>query len=122
MLGKNFEVVIDGSAYGNNAKYCAPLYSAHIVDPFNGFYNRKVYFISNKPVEKSVNGTVIAIANKGGYCERLILAPKDTIYYLPEIRSRLSRVKNQRPYRLVCLYEKSCGAVIINDLSDERYF
>ena len=122
MLGKNFEVVIDGSAYDNNAKYCAPLYSAHIVDPFNGFYNRKVYFISNKPVEKSVNGTVIAIANKGGYCERLILAPKDTIYYLPEIRSRLSRVKNQRPYRLVCLYEKSCGAVIFNDLSDERYF
>lgn len=122
MLGKNFEVVIDGSAYGNNAKYCAPLYSARIVDPFSGFYNRKVYFISSKPVEKSVNGTVIAIANKGGRCERLILAPKDTIYYSPEIRSRISRVKNQHPYRLNCLYEKSCGAIIFNDLSDERYF
>lgn len=122
MLGKNFEVVIDGSAYGNNAKYCAPLYSAHIADPFSGFYNRKVYFISNRPVEQSVCGTVVAIANKGGRCEKLILAPKDTIYYSPEIRSRLSRIRNQRPYRLNCLYEKSCGAVIFNDLSNERYF
>lgn len=122
MLGKNFEVVIDGSAYGNNDKYCAPLYNAHIVDPLSGFFNRKVYFISNKAIGKSISGTVVAIANKGGRSEKLILAPKGTIYYSPEIRSRLSKIKNQRPYRLNCLYEKSCGAVIFNDLSDERYF
>lgn len=122
MLGKNFEVVIDGSAYGPNARYCAPLYNAHIVNSMSEFFNRKVYFISNKPVEKFIRGTVVAIANKGNRCEKLILAPKDTIYYSPEIRSRLSRIKNQRPYRLKCLYEKSCGAVIFNDLSNERYF
>lgn len=122
MLGKIFEVVIDGSAYGSSAKYCAPLYAAHIVDPLPSFFNKKVYFISNKPVQKSTIGTVIAIANKGEHCEKLILAPKGAIYYSPEIRSRLSRIKNQFPYRLTCLYEKSCGAVIFNDLSDERYF
>lgn len=122
MLGKNFEVVIDGSAYGSSAKYCAPLYNARIVDPLTGLWNRKVYFISNKPVEKFVKGTVVAISNKGRRDEILILAPVDTIYYSPEIRSRLSRIKNQRPYRLNCLYEKSCGAIIFNDLSNERYF
>ncbi len=122
MLGKNFEVVIDGSAYGNNNKYCAPLYNARIVDPLSGCFNRKVYFIANKPVEKNVCGTVVAIVNKCGRCEKMILAPVGTIYYAPEIRSRISRIKNQRPYRLNCLYEKSCGAVIFNDLSDERYF
>lgn len=122
MLGKNFEVVIDGTAYGENAKYCAPLYNARILDPFSSVFNRRVFFISNKPVEKFSKGTVVAVANKGGRCEKLILAPQGTIYYSPEIRSRISRVKNQCPYRLTCLYEKSCGAIIFNDLSDERYF
>ena len=122
MLGKSFEVVIDGSAYANNAKYCAPLYKAHIVDPFSDFYNKKVYFISNKPVKKFAKGTIVAISNKGSRGERLILAPNNTIYYSPEIRSRLSRIKNQKPYKLKCLYEKSCGAIIFNDLSENRNF
>ena len=122
MLGKFFKVVIDGSAYGANSKYCPPLYTAHIVDPLRGFFNKKVYFISNQPVEKSVVGKVIAIVNRGKPYEKLILAPKSAIYYSPEIRNRLSRIKNQPPYRLNCLYEKSCGAIIFNDLSDERYF
>lgn len=123
MLGKNFEVVIDGSAYGNNAKFCAPLYRAHIIDPSNRIYNKSVYVISNKQLDNVITGTVIAIANKGmGYREKLILAPKDTIYYSPEIRSRLSRVRNQGNYKLSCLYEKSCGAVIFNETAGERYF
>lgn len=123
MLGKNFEVVIDGSAYGENAKYCPPLYIAHIVDPLNRMYNKKVYVISNKQLQKYLTGTVIAIANKGmGQREKLILAPQDTIYYSPEIRSRLSRIKNQGHYKLSCLYEKSCGAVIFHESNGEYYF
>ncbi len=122
MIGKTFKVVIDGSAYGNNAKYCDPLYNAHIADPFSVYFNKKVYYIANKPLKKQVEGMVIAIANKGEPSEKLILAPLNTVYYSPEIRSRISRIRNQGPYHLKCLYEKSCGAIVFNDLSKERYF
>lgn len=123
MLGKNFKVVIDGSAYNEKFRFYAPLYNAHIIDPLNRSHNKKVYVISNKQLDTSITGTVIAIANKGmGPREQLILAPQDTIYYSPEIRSRLSRIRNQDTYKLSCLYEKSCGAVIFHDCGGERYF
>lgn len=123
MLGKNIKVVIEGSAYGNNARYCAPLYQAHTIAPLSGPYGQVVYVISNKPVEKVLNGTVIAIAKRGiAQRELLIVAPPNTIYYAPEIRNRLSRVRNNGPFRLTCLYEKSCGAVIFNDTDGKRYF
>ncbi len=123
MLGKKVEVVIEGSAYGNNAKFCAPLYCARVIDENSSLYNKNVYVIANNSIDKYFKGTVIAIANKGkGRGEKIVLAPPGSIYYSPEIRSRLSRVRNQGTYKLSCLYEKSCGAVIFCNKNNKRYF
>ncbi len=123
MLGKNIKVVIEGSAYGDKARFCAPLHKAHTIAPLSGSYSRTVYVISNKPVDKIFNGTIIAIAKrKLDQRELLVVAPTEMIYYAPEIRNRLSRIHNIGPFRLSCLYEKSCGAVIFNDSTKERHF
>ncbi len=123
MLGKNIKVVIEGSAYGNNARFCAPLYKAHTIAPLNGHYSRTVYVISNKSVDKIFNGTVVAIASSGiNRPEQLVVAPSEMIYYAPEIRNRISRIRNYGHFKLTCLYEKSCGAIIFNDTANGRYF
>ena len=123
MLGVSVEVLIDGSAYGQGAKFCAPFFCGHVSNPNSPLYNKNVYVISNNPEEMHVCGTVIAVANKGiEKKEKLIVAPKGCIYYSPEIRNRLSRVRNQHAFRLSCLYEKSCGAIIFKTKNNLRYF
>lgn len=123
MLGFNVEVLIDGSAYGQGAKFCAPFFLGHISSLNSPLYNKSVYVISNNPDERYVYGTVIAVANKGiENKEKLIIAPAGCIYYSPEIRNRLSRIRNQHAFRLSCLYEKSCGAIIFEIKNNQRYF
>lgn len=123
MLGVSVDVLIDGSAYGQGAKFCAPFFCGHVCSPNSPLYNKNVYVISNNPDEHFVHGTVIAIANKGiEKKEKLIVAQKGCIYYSPEIRNRLSRVRNQHSFRLSCLYEKSCGAIIFKVKDNQRQF
>lgn len=123
MLGKNIKVVIDGSAYDKRFRFCSPLYKAHVIAPLPGIYNRTVYVISNKPIDTVFNGTVIAVVRSNlSQREQLIIAPPEMIYYAPEIRNCLSRIHNYGAFKLICLYEKSCGAVIFHDSPDERYF
>ncbi|MDQ5983149.1 MAG: NUDIX domain-containing protein [Eubacteriales bacterium SKADARSKE-1] len=123
MLGVSVDVLIDGSAYGQGAKFCAPFFRGYIINSNSSLYNKSVYVISNNPEERYVHGTVIAIANKGiEKKEKLIVAPTGCIYYSPEIRNRLSRVRNQHSFRLSCLYEKSCGAIIFKIKNNQRYF
>lgn len=123
MLGKNFEVIIDGQAYGRNSRSGAPLYCAHVSNQDSPLYRKKVYVISNRDVGTHLYGKVIAVANKGmGSRERVVMAPLNSIYYSPEIRCRLSRIRNIGPYKLYCLYEKSCGAVIYKVEGNERKY
>lgn len=123
MLGKTVEVLIDGSAYDKGSRFCAPFFCGHVVDAGNPLLGRNVYVISNNPEEKHLKGTIIAISNKNmGKREKIIVAPLNNVFYSPEIRNRLSRIRNQRPFKLSCLYEKSCGAIIYEVKDNQRYF
>lgn len=123
MLGKSVEVLIDGSAYDKGSRFCAPFFCGHVVDEGNPLLGKNVYVISNNPEENHLKGVVIAISNKGlGRKEKFIVAPNNTVFYSPEIRNRLSRVRNQYPFKLTCLYEKSCGAIIYEIRDNQRYF
>lgn len=123
MLGMNVDVVIDRSAYGMSARFCAPFYCGHVVSINSPLCNKNVYVISNNIDEKFIKGTVVAIANKGfAHQEKIIVAPIGEVYYSPEIRNRLSRVKNQHGFKLSCLYEKSCGAIIFEVRDGQRYY
>ena len=77
------------------------------------------FALFRKEPQKIVNNvTVIALAyGNDNKVKRIIVAPeRDAIMYEPEIRDRLSSVKGFTYTRLLCLYEKSCGAVVFNRL------
>ena len=85
------------------------------------FTTKKVYILSDKPVNEVFHGIVIAEAVFGGDDERLIIAEEDAIYYEPDLRTEFSYLKNTTLTSLKCLYEKSCGGVIFyNGKSNTR--
>lgn len=123
MLGKTVEVLVDKSAYDKCARFCAPLFCGHVIDEGNPLLGKTVYVITDNPNERRLKGVVIAISNKNmGRKEKIVVAPQNTVFYSPEIRNRLSRIRNQCPFKLTCLYEKSCGAIIYDVKDGQRYF
>lgn len=80
--------------------------------------NRSAYILSGKPLHDFMFGVVIAVATFKGAGEKLIIAPEGEIYYEPMIRDRLSRLRNARIEKLSCLYEKSCGAIVLYKKGD----
>lgn len=123
MLGKQVEVIIDGSAYNDINRNCEPLYTGHVIDANSPMYKKTIYVISNKPVGKIFNGVVIAIAKSSKNSDKMfVVAPSGSIYYSPDIRERLCRVRNQKKYKLTCLFEKSCGAIIFYEKNQNVRF
>lgn len=123
MLGKQVEVTVDRLDNGGNTSHDGSQ-SSHMV--LNGHIHtlagqKSAYFMGSKGFHTSMRGTVIAIADKG-INERLIVAPADCIYYEPEIRSAIAYDSGIAPRKLLCLYEKSCGAVVFRRDSDELRF
>ncbi len=75
--------------------------------------NKSAYIIAKKPPRDFMFGVVIAVATVKGAGEKLIVAPEGEIYYEPSILERLGRLRNIQVEHLNCLYEKSCGAIVI---------
>ncbi len=87
------------------------LYSGSISG--KGIQRHSGYIISKKPVSESMVGIVTAVATMSDGTERPIVAPKNEIMYEPEIREILKALRQIEAVKLNCLYEKSCGAVIL---------
>jgi len=85
----------------------------------NDAQNLSSYIISKKPQRDFMFGVVIAVATFKHAGEKLIIAPEGEIYYEPEIRDRLSALHNAKLEKLSCLYEKSCGAIVIHKDGDK---
>ena len=84
----------------------------------DGIKNKSAYIISKKPLGDYMTGVVIAVATFKGAGEKLIVAPEGEIYYEPVIRQRLSVLRNAQIEKINCLYEKSCGAIVIYKSGD----
>ena len=105
MLGKNVKIDIFGTLAENS------LYSGFIIDNPRADM-RQVYVMTNHRLSGTQECTVIASASSQNRSQtRLVAAPLNEIYYEPEIRSRLLTT-SVRFERIICMYEKSCGAVI----------
>lgn len=105
MLGKNVKIEIFGTLTE------ARLYSGFIIGKSHTDM-RAVYVMAEQPLEGTVECTVIAIASSQNRTQtRLVAAPLNCIYYEPHIRARLEPVA-ARFDKLICMYEKSCGAVV----------
>ncbi len=104
MIADNVKVNVMG-------KISSQLFSAHISS--SNSQNRSAYVVSRKPVDEYFDGVIIAVAEFDGLDgERPIVAQAGDVFYEPELRLLLSRLKNIRLKSITCLYEKSCGAII----------
>lgn len=88
------------------------LYSGYISG--EGINNQPAYMVSRKPVFDSFLGIVTAIAYFEDGSERAVVTPKNEIIYEPELRNKLEALRQVKLTKLSCLYEKSCGAVILH--------
>lgn len=75
--------------------------------------NKSAYVVSRKHISEYFDGVVVAVAEFDGLGEeRLIVAPPGEIFYEPELRKMLLKLRNIKLKSISCLYEKSCGAII----------
>ena len=81
--------------------------------------NMSSYVISKKPMRDFMFGVVIAVVTLDGAGEKLVVAPEGEIYYEPDIREKLSALRNVKILKINCLYEKSCGAIVIHRDGDQ---
>ncbi len=105
MLGRKVEVRVLGSI-----PYTG-LYAGYYM---SGTRRKNVLVISKDEPDTLVMCNIIAIAqSKVSTQTRLVAAPEGQIYYEPLIKKRLRKVKSFRVGKISCLYEKSCGAIVI---------
>lgn len=112
MLSKEVKVEIYGSLNDKNG-----IYSGYITNREDT--GKGVYVISRRPIDGYIYGMVSAVINPGTKSEKYVVTQKYDIMYEPEIRQRLSVVKTLNVDKLSCLYEKSCGAVILYKSKEE---
>lgn len=72
----------------------------------------KIYILTRHKLKTSAECIIIAEEPSGkSFSKRLVAAPVGEIFYEPEIRRLVAKAHAEIPHML-CLYEKSCGAVI----------
>lgn len=87
------------------------LFSAYISS--SAVANRSAYVVSRKNVPDYFDGVIIAVAEFEGLDgEKPIVSQPGEVFYEPELRRLLGRLKNVRVKSIKCLYEKSCGGII----------
>ena len=110
MLGKNITVDLDCKNLLNYPKYDDGVYPLNYGNIKNLGINAYVIGIYDYDMADQFTGKIIAYIDNGN--EKIfIAAKKDMIFYKPDI---LKAVKflNIEYKNIVCLYEKSCGAVV----------
>ncbi|MEE1219148.1 MAG: NUDIX domain-containing protein [Ruminococcus sp.] len=94
-------------------KICDELYSAYINS--DSKRNKSAYVVTHRHINDYFDGVVIAVAEFDGLGEpRAIVAPFGEVFYEPELKKILSKLKNIKLKSITCLYEKSCGAIIFH--------
>ncbi len=99
---------VRGTLFGSIAE---GLYSAYVSS--SNISNRSAYVVTRKRIKEFFDGVVVAVVEFEGLTgERLIVSQPGEIFYEPELRKLLSKLKNVKIKSIRCLYEKSCGGII----------
>lgn len=73
----------------------------------------------NHPV-RNFDGRVIAIIHRNGEKKGiLVVAPKSARYIQYQIADAIAFAEPEGSYRIECLYERSCGAVVLRQINNE---
>lgn len=104
MIAENVRGVLFGNISTN-------LYSAYVSSATVS--RRSAYVVTRKRIKEYFDGVVVAVAVfEGLEGERLIVAQPGEVFYEPELRNLLGKLRNVKLKSLRCLYEKSCGGII----------
>lgn len=124
MLGKFVDVSVKDSAYrrssGSSIGKHSSLFYGYVTNPESSLYRKKVYIIANNNLtRKQIKSQIIASIQLGYTLHNrqkiAVAAPLGHVFYLPEIRNRLCKARTNKMFKLSCLYEKSCGAIVFRD-------
>ena len=104
MLAEN----VRASVFG---KISDELYSAFV--NIGGIHNKSAYIVTRRHVGDYFDGIVAAVVRfEGMEGEKPIISQYGEIFYEPELRRILGRLRNVKIESIRCLYEKSCGGII----------
>lgn len=120
MLGKYVRVkVVHPIGSDNEAGYTYPLNFGTVI----GNEQQTVFIMGIHHPVRHFDGRVIAVlANRKTRHYIWIAAPKSTRFIINDIKQYIDVEKDFPDYRLECLYESSCGAVVYRDIRGEvRY-
>lgn len=85
---------------------------------FNSYGCGNVYIFSSEEFISHFCKVIAMVYVENSDNPKLILTHDDKIYYEPDIRKKLSRL-NLNIKKIICLYEKSCGAVVFRRLGED---
>lgn len=120
MLGKYVRVkVVHPIGSDNEAGYTYPLNFGTVI----GNEQQTVFIMGIHHPVRHFDGRVIAILSNRKTRDYIwIAAPKSTRFIINDIKKYINVEKDFPDYRLDCLYESSCGAVVYRDIRGEvRY-
>jgi NTP pyrophosphohydrolases including oxidative damage repair enzymes len=122
ILGKSARVAVDRT-YSMGKKNWDSAYlncgSAELSDGSGS----EAFVIGSKTPLTEYEGEIVAIAKaRGSKKEIWIIAPTGSIFYEPQLVYMLVSYLPKSSYNYICLYEKSCGAVMYTQKDEERMY
>lgn len=98
-------------------KVTANIYGKLADNLYSGYANiddksRRAFILTNNPVRDVFYGIIVAVVTPESGDVKIIISSEKEIYYQPDIIKALSVIKSFVPTKILCLYEKSCGAVV----------
>lgn len=123
LLGKECEVIVTSTfnLYRKQRRIGILNYGSTTDENGN---THKVYVIGEDNPLVTFRGKITAIARKKDMSEDevFIACAKDALFYEPKITSLLAKYLPAEEYDYMCLYEKSCGAVMYTYVNGERKY
>jgi len=121
-LGRNLTIVIDRPAGKDESPEDSTRtwnegYVPGILDP--GGREQRAYIYGIRTPLRRFTGTVIAVAHRrDDDTDTLIVAPTGMIAYEPQIAEFIREAEAGHSTAVVCIYEKSCGAILYRSRAD----
>ncbi len=89
----------------------------------NGTPDRPAFVVGVEETLTEYTGEIIAVVkNRETRHDSWVIAPGGAVYYEPALNALLSRFLSKQHCFFICLYEKSCGAVLYTEEEGKRRF
>lgn len=126
MLGKSVKVRItkpfNSFDSKTNTKYMLNFGVAEIKTEKKTFIQSACVMGINHPVNIFEGRIIAVVRHQDKRPNYIIVAPKKSRYINFEIEDAIKFLEKNRPHKLECLYESSCGAVVFRDVGSIRKF